>query len=62
MKVFKKEIKSELTDEEIRKYAEEAGFWGVDLWWRGVIPKFRLFIKLIAAKQNKERKGEIKNE
>ena len=28
-------------DAYIRKLAEAAGFWGVDVWWKDSIPKFR---------------------
>lgn len=32
-------------DDEIRKTAERAGFWGVDAWWVDSIPRFRSFLE-----------------
>ena len=35
-----------MTDEEIRRLAKEAGFWGVDGWWDDAIPRFRKMMEL----------------
>lgn len=40
-----------MTNDEIRKLAEEAGFVGVLVWWTFVIPKFRRLIELALAKE-----------
>ena len=37
-----------LTDDEVRKMAEEAGFYAVDFWWRYNVPNFRKFLKNVA--------------
>ena len=39
-----------LSDEQIKAFAENAGFWGVKIWWMDNIPRFRAFLE--RAKKN----------
>ena len=41
-----------ISDDQIKEMARDAGFWGVDIWWKDVIPKFRLFLELAAQPSN----------
>ena len=45
-----------ISDSEIREMAKEAGFWGVNIWWKDAIPRFRRFLELKKEQENK--KGE----
>jgi len=43
-----------LTDEEIKAMAEEAGFWGIGgIWWYESIPRFRKLLELAKPKASK---------
>jgi hypothetical protein len=40
---------AKMTDSELRKLAESAGFHGSELWWKMNLPRFEKFIFLIWA-------------
>ena len=44
----------QITDEDIRRLAKQAGMWGVEDWWQQEIPRLRRFLELVEAEKRME--------